>query len=483
MNNVDESPYLLVMNKNQVIDIEQYNAIIIPVMSHGLNKFSNYTKIAFIPALNRKPSNIGNLEAFGITKEFQLRERTHSIAYQGIMRTAARNLGKNSNTKIEVIVADKATADFLGTLFDNCEIGLINGGYTKNVIKSNTEEYKHLQYVKKNLNELNTKLKKEYELDTSISIFKDLYDKSPESFVDTKINVKKLLLKCFNNQVVQNKENVYLINSNLYKEKDNRLNSNIELSSLLFIDIDDGDLTKENLLRILKKYKLSSLVFNSFSSTKENNRMRVVLNLSQAVTSELYSYCFDWFISLLAKEGYSSVSKQKMKELEDTNIKFSGVDLSKRHAGSIFYTPCKQQGLEDNAFFFEQYWSRETECQKYTINIDNILQLYQADINKKELKENNSIETISYRKETDIIKRLKDSDIYLDDWHRGIGLLAACMSYNGYTETDFLNIIPYVTKNRDKIKTYENSKKTWKDWTNRGYNISLGYVVNLIQNN
>ncbi len=75
--------------KSPIID-DLSNVKRISVVSHGLNKFDDYTNIYFSPALNRESKHFEMLQSLGFDSDQVHKASAHETAYQAVMRTALR---------------------------------------------------------------------------------------------------------------------------------------------------------------------------------------------------------------------------------------------------------------------------------------------------------------------------------------------------------------------------------------------------------
>ena len=109
-----------------------------PVISHGINHFSDIDNIYFSPALNNQPKHNTMLGELGIDNAFIKRAMFHEVAHQAIMRTSLRR--RDCLNPVTAIVSDKTTAEAIARQFPGCNIGPINGCIKKVIGLSNTEK-------------------------------------------------------------------------------------------------------------------------------------------------------------------------------------------------------------------------------------------------------------------------------------------------------------------------------------------------------
>ena len=117
-----DKPALYVANndrKSPIID-NLSNAKRISVVSHGLNKFDDYTNIYFSPALNRERKHFEMLRTLGFDSDQVHKASAHETAYQAVLRTSLRR--PDSTAEVHAIVADEPMARRIGALLDTTNV-------------------------------------------------------------------------------------------------------------------------------------------------------------------------------------------------------------------------------------------------------------------------------------------------------------------------------------------------------------------------
>jgi hypothetical protein len=111
-----DEKFLYVENKDRASAILENapNAIKIPVMCHGTNKYDRYNAIYFSASLNRPPQQLGMLIDLGFDPKVIQRATVHEVIYQAVMRTSLRR--PNAREAVTVIVPDRAAAERTGEL-------------------------------------------------------------------------------------------------------------------------------------------------------------------------------------------------------------------------------------------------------------------------------------------------------------------------------------------------------------------------------
>ena len=107
----DGKEFLYVENKDRASAILEKapNAIKIPVMCHGTNKYDRYNAIYFSASLNRPPQQLGMLIDLGFDPKVIQRATVHEVIYQAVMRTSLRR--PNATDAIMILVPDRASAE------------------------------------------------------------------------------------------------------------------------------------------------------------------------------------------------------------------------------------------------------------------------------------------------------------------------------------------------------------------------------------
>ena len=115
-------PFLYVPNNGAKSAIEdEPNCTRLPVVCHGLNRFSGYHNVYCPIALNREPLHLHLLEqGFGLSKEVIHRATAQEAIYQIVSRTSLRLF--DSTTMVHAIVPDHATARRLADLYGSKQV-------------------------------------------------------------------------------------------------------------------------------------------------------------------------------------------------------------------------------------------------------------------------------------------------------------------------------------------------------------------------
>ncbi len=489
-----------------------------PVISHGINHFSDIDNIYFSPALNNQPKHNTMLGELGIDNAFIKRAMFHEVAHQAIMRTSLRR--RDCLNPVTAIVSDKTTAEAIARQFPGCNIGPINGCIKKVIGLSNTEKQSKSRLAKlietHDLNSLviqhqcetlgltnvtavnDSSFRSSWEKmsPTPISIGIDVQNipKQPE-FLDISLGVTymsniyqksvagikenspmafvKAMKKIYTNHIISEKDKSLLFNGVTYKTEESRALSNVDYASIVVVDIDDGDLTPEKFKEIFtKKVKHSFFMCNSFSrSIEKPNNYRAVFFINQVVNDEIYREIHLYLQEIIAQNGYITCSTDQRNKLksENSKLKFSGIDLSKTHTASFFYLPCKVQSRIDQAFFTRCNLKDDAQLKRYAINVKKVIQntpvkttlgklIYETPSQQKDQYKID--DTLDINDLATIKKTIKQGNFKHLGEHSLYGSMARAMNDAGFTLEDFIELTPFISES----KTTEDAKKFWHSW-------------------
>jgi hypothetical protein len=137
-------------NKDTKPEDKIEGAVELPVISHGLNTYSDFSKIFAGFALNKKAKHKSMLMDIGFTAEFIDQSFMGQIVYQCVCRTSIRN--GESIIEVIIYVVDKKTATFLQSLFVGSTVEFIKNGLTKeDIIQSEEQQDKNKNKSEKKL--------------------------------------------------------------------------------------------------------------------------------------------------------------------------------------------------------------------------------------------------------------------------------------------------------------------------------------------
>jgi hypothetical protein len=320
-----------------------------------------------------------------------------------------------------------------------------------------------------------------------VSFLSSIYNKSLAGINSSPMEFVKTMQSIYTNHIISTKDESVLFNGVTYKTEQSRVLSNVDYAALVVVDIDDGDLSPEEFKAIFtQKTKHSFFMCNSFSrSEAKPNNYRVVFFIKQVVNDEIYREVQGYIQRIIAQQGYITCwPKDRAKHLEkNSNTKFSGIDLSKTHTASFFYLPCKVQHSLDWSFFWRGNLKDEAQLTRYAIDVEKVIQYAPAITELAELVYESPIRQVIYSDNKDqeaidlsAIKALiKQGDFkHLGD-HHTYGRMAAAMNDAGFTESDFIELTPFISRS----KTAKDASQLWHSW--KGYSgIKKGTLFHLI---
>ena len=209
---------------------------------------------------------------------------------------------------------------------------------------------------KRNESTINTYRVSLHDSSTKISgtIFSSLYQ-SAGTLVEG-MNLDEFIeeLKRCHNNVVETKTDNNLISPSVFdlglSETTDRGRDNVVYATGIWLDNDGGDLTPEEFRKLFPDLKI--LFFNTYSSSPEKQKYRVVLTTTDSMSADEYSLITHFIIQHLEDCGfYDDETAPKMEE-NGLTVKRHGFDMTKLTAESLFYLPCQAENPK-NSFFIE----------------------------------------------------------------------------------------------------------------------------------
>jgi hypothetical protein len=375
----DKGDFLFVVN-NDYVSKTKINGKQIPVISHGINSYSSYTNIAFTASLNRKPIHTKMLiDATQLDNTYINRASCHEISYQCVMRTALRD--PSNSTPINIIVTDKENAENLARCFESCDvtIGALFGMGTKIKKAPSFNRQHRTSELKLKTNKIVNGIKtmsptSDFFISTCGDISK--YNYVEYTNFDSRIELISQLKHNLTHSYVTTKNQEILFNLTQYTDNKRGL-ANSARNCGIILDIDNGDMSVEDVKNVFTKANLSFLVFSTFSTGLKQS-YRVIVWIDRNVDNDEYKKCHKFLRDLCAKEGFLHSKTQVERNdilAKNPNAKFSGIDNSKCHTESFFYLPAKVIGREDAAFFYKHNCKDEATIQRHSLQVDNVLAL------------------------------------------------------------------------------------------------------------
>jgi hypothetical protein len=502
-----EKPFIYMTNNTD--NTEFANGIKAPVISHGINQLSHIDHIYFSPALNNQPKHTAMLMDLGFDAVFIKRAMSYEVAHQAIMRTSLRNPAMDA--PVTAIVVDKGTAEAIARLFPGCQIGPMDGVIKKVMPLSQTEKKNKNRLTKlielKALNSVVTKTASagiNHELDKmmsgeklspdfsyiefsgqnlpkppdfldlslGVSFLSSIYNKSLAQIDSSPMEFVSTMQSIHTNHIIRTKDESILFNGVTYKTQQSRALNNVELASLVVVDIDDGDLSPEEFHRIFtQEHKHSFFMCNSFSRSAEKpNNYRAVFFINQVVNDEIYRDVQAYLQRIIHQHGYITCwpKDREIQLAKNPKAQFSGIDLSKTHTASFFYIPCKVQDRLEWAFFLRGNLKDAAQLKRYAIDVEKVIQYQPEVVTEPTLVfESNKISGRDYDESIDreinhaeLIERMKSGDYKYLGGHKIYGKMAAAMKAAGFSEADFIEITPYISNE----KTAKDAHTMWASW-------------------
>jgi len=366
----------------------------LPNVPHGLNTFSHINNIAFLSSLNPHSDVFPFLKTMGIDGEAIRRAIYYQGGYQSVLRTSIRD-PHNQDPKI-IIVPDRSLADYLNGLFPDSKIEKLKTTIVEEKPKKIGRPRKHQpdkdrkaeyrqRQKQKLLNELLALQTFPYDLNQleieqtqprigdkkgirrrlysyfvpdplTISIYRDKYANVPAGYVHWE-DVEDFIadLKSFNTRQLKNKESNFLISPAIFNPNhpDREIGKKRGLGNIaylrhLWLDFENGELQPNELAKLFPHLRI--VVVNTYNHTADEPRFRAIFPTSQPVTPAVYEILWANIAAKLEEAG-CWVGKGKPKR--GSNLRLSGLDVSKRTPTSLFYAPCQAKNPADS--FFRYY--------------------------------------------------------------------------------------------------------------------------------
>jgi len=384
-------------NKDTPDDIFGGRGQRLPNSPYGLNYYQHIHHVVVLSALNPPPAHFAFLDALGFDSREVKRAGFWQPVYQALMRASPRN-PDDANPKT-VIVMDRATAEWLASLFPGCTVAPL-GGLDDMPAKGKPGRHRthdcdadrkraHRDQFKSKLRmaldlvaggdraarhfspaiaELRQQMSEfNFGKDTALStvgradldaiggtVYASIYHAEPLDFfprddIDAFIDG----LRYFHQFSYENKEMNGLISPAIFDpslaDETKRGLANIRAIWGIWLDNDGGDLTHEEFARLFPRLRM--LIVNSFSSTPEKPRWRVFIPTTVAMPIAAHRAIAEQIMRTLNRAGYWS---KKQLEANDRikSRKHHGFDMGKLTPSSLFYLPCQAEDPA-NSFFIE----------------------------------------------------------------------------------------------------------------------------------
>lgn len=214
-----EEPFLYVPNNGTNSNIEEAsNCTRVPVVCHGLNRYSNCHNVYCPVALNREQFHLTMLETgFGLSREVIHRATAQEMIYQIVSRTSLRDFG--ATAPVHAIVPDYTTARRLADLYGSTEVTQIGSLFKESQPLSPAEKqrrYRERQRIAKSQSLTLTSIEPPKEDDETlamvVTICGERFAKSRTDFSESTLSISDLMefLRDRSRRVVSVKDEVCL---------------------------------------------------------------------------------------------------------------------------------------------------------------------------------------------------------------------------------------------------------------------------------
>jgi hypothetical protein len=369
----------------------------LPNSPHGLNPFQHIHNAVIISALNPRPAHFAFLDALGLDSTAVRQAGYWQSVYQAAMRISLRN--PDDHAPKTVTVMDRATAEWLATLFPGAKVEAIGltGLPTKGKPGRPRKHVSTTERIREHRHKLKNELHAALDLlngtdpadGQAATLAPELrqkmselgFGRDPKLSVSEKVDLNALggtvftsifdaeacevmpredadqfieNLKGFHAHAVPSKEQNRLVSPAIFDPTmaadTSRGLANIRATWGIWLDNDGGDLTPDEFVRLFPALRIA--IFNSYSSTRQNPRWRVFIPTTIAMPAEVYRLIVEQIMRTLNKGGYWS-DQQIAKNQRIKSPKRHGFDMSKLVPSSLFYLP--SQAADPKGSFFHDY--------------------------------------------------------------------------------------------------------------------------------
>jgi hypothetical protein len=367
----------------------------LPNLPFGLNCYQHLHHAVILSALNPPPAHFSFLDALGFDSREVKRAGYWQAVYQAVMRISPRN-PDDMNPKT-VIVMDRATAEWLASMFPGCTVAPLGGmGDMPSKGKPGRSREHDCDADRKRASRDKFRVELQMALDlvaggdraarhcsTAIAelrqqmsefghgkdevlstmgradldkmggtIFASVGRARPldffplddiEAFIDG--------LRYFHQFSNESKEANGLLSPAIFdpslSDETSRGLANIRAIWGIWLDNDGGDLTHEEFARLFPRLRMA--VFNSYSSKPAEPRWRVFIPTTVAMPIVAHEAICQQIMRTLARDGYWS-RKQLDADPRIKSRKTHGFDMGKLTPSSLFYLPCQAENPAHSFF-------------------------------------------------------------------------------------------------------------------------------------
>jgi len=369
-------------------------AIRLPNSPHGINQYQHVNNTVLLSALNPPPAHFKFLDAMGMPSHAVKIAVMRSAYYQAMGRGGARNPA--NTTPQNIYVTDFDTADWLASKYPGSHIGSMTGiprvrkgkpgrkrlHETDAARMAQVREQKRAEWERV-IKELNPELRSSADeimlrihaervnceanstsccsansISYSVfrtpenepvwgSVYTDFFAKSPISRAEVRDidSFVELMREIWQGNSASKDSNLPFIPSEM--RDGGKSIAHVISSRVLVFDVEDGDLSIEEFLRLLPNLRV--LITNSVNHTSSAPRWRAFIFLDYAVNAEIYGLLVSRIVTRFNRAGYWS-KEQLVENPKIKDRRCHGFDSAKFHAASLFNLPC-QAAVLGNSFF------------------------------------------------------------------------------------------------------------------------------------
>ena len=404
---VGDVDFVWMGNKDNNDDIFNGHGHRLPNSPHGLNPYQHIHHAVILAALNPPPAHFSFLDALGLDSSEVKRAGYWQSCYQAAMRISLRNpADRNPKT---VTVMDRATADWLATMFPGCAIEALglNGMPSKGKPGRPREHASTADRKRAHRNQFKMELKAALDLvndvgcdgrlsilarqlreqmsefgfgrDKSLStmghtdlhamagtIFTSIYEAAPFEFMalgDAETFIEGL--RHLHAHEVPSKDQNGLISPAIFDPvltgETKRGLANIRAIWGIWLDNDGGDLSPQQFARMFPRLRMA--IFNSYSSTCQIPRWRAFIPTTIAMPIAAYRAIAGQIMRTVNDAGYWS-KEQLTDNRRIKSGRHHGFDMSKLTPSSLFYLPVQASDPGDS-FFLDYNEARRLPLDPY----------------------------------------------------------------------------------------------------------------------
>lgn len=358
--------------KKEIYDWKPESGQYLPVKAQGLNDYQSFCCAVFLAALNYDDKSLTTIaHLVGMSKQEINRANAHETVYQFIMRTNMRDT--KSEKPVEVIVGDKATADYITSVLENSKSEWLDIGieaFKRNVVEATSKPSNAhdstSRSIKSRQKAADTRNQLEALSDLAVGLTEFEHVKSTTGVfgeVDSMDHLDTTLRSFYELNVSGEKEKNILFNGALFSSVDGissgRTEADFIAIGIMQLDFDNTDLAPERCSNMLGEFE--HWVYNSSNNFNATGslRYRVLIPFTANVTKSFYERLWVMFEARFIQAGFDGKTKRL------------GLDRSKRNPVMMFYAPCVAAKGTKHSFF-----NRNSNPSKKVLNPADFVQQF-----------------------------------------------------------------------------------------------------------